>query len=116
MLKLYVRESGPRAYHRLMAEAPPTPAPGWYPDPKMVDTRRYWDGAEWTDQVAPVERVPERDQTGLIVAGYVLAFLFPIGGFIVGVLLPGRGRQGKHQTAIITLSVIGLLAWAALIF
>jgi hypothetical protein len=24
-------------------------APGWYKDPKMVDTQRYWDGHAWTD-------------------------------------------------------------------
>jgi uncharacterized membrane protein YhaH (DUF805 family) len=37
--------------------APKTPAPapaaGWYPHPTMIDTRRYWDGAAWTDHIAP---------------------------------------------------------------
>lgn len=32
----------------------PPPA-GWYPHPTMADTRRYWDGARWTDHIAPVE-------------------------------------------------------------
>jgi hypothetical protein len=22
---------------------------GWYPDPNLVNTRRYWDGAKWTE-------------------------------------------------------------------
>jgi hypothetical protein len=43
---------------------PPTmPPPGWYPDPEITDTQRYWDGAEWTEHRAPltaVEGVVER--------------------------------------------------------
>lgn len=35
------------------ASAPPNPAPGWYPDPGMVNTQRYWDGAAWSDHRAP---------------------------------------------------------------
>jgi hypothetical protein len=27
-------------------------APGWYPDPSRERESRYWDGANWTDQVA----------------------------------------------------------------
>lgn len=26
---------------------------GWYPDPTMADTQRYWDGSAWTDHRAP---------------------------------------------------------------
>lgn len=26
---------------------------GWYPDPQMAGTRRYWDGSAWTQDVAP---------------------------------------------------------------
>lgn len=29
------------------------PSPGWYPDPQMADTVRYWDGSRWTEHVAP---------------------------------------------------------------
>lgn len=38
-------------------DSAPTPAapPGWYPDPKMVDTKRYWDGQAWTDHAAPAQ-------------------------------------------------------------
>lgn len=28
--------------------------PGWYPDPKMANTQRYWDGERWTDNAAPM--------------------------------------------------------------
>ena len=27
--------------------------PGWYPDPSNADQQRYWNGATWTDNVAP---------------------------------------------------------------
>ncbi len=30
-----------------------TAAAGWYPDPEMTDTQRYWDGQQWTDQRVP---------------------------------------------------------------
>ena len=31
----------------------PQATPGWYPDPQMPGTQRYWDGAAWSDHVAP---------------------------------------------------------------
>jgi len=31
-----------------------TPPAGWYPDPVMASTQRYWDGAQWTAHVAPL--------------------------------------------------------------
>jgi hypothetical protein len=31
--------------------APPTAAPGWYPDPAGEGEFRYWDGAAWTEAV-----------------------------------------------------------------
>src|SRR5690349_5833156 len=36
-----------------------TPA-GWYQDPAMADTLRYWDGQTWTDHIAPKGASPER--------------------------------------------------------
>ena len=34
-------------------QATARPGPGWYPHPSMAHTVRYWDGAAWTDQIAP---------------------------------------------------------------
>ena len=36
--------------------APRAPA-GWYPHPSMAATRRYWDGAQWTEHVVPDDGV-----------------------------------------------------------
>jgi len=33
--------------------APTSPVAGWYPDPALTDTVRYFDGAGWTAHVAP---------------------------------------------------------------
>ena len=35
-----------------------TPPPGWYPDPAMAQTQRYWDGRTWTTAVAPLAPAP----------------------------------------------------------
>ena len=32
---------------------PTAAAPGWYPDPTMPGTQRYWTGEAWSDHVAP---------------------------------------------------------------
>jgi Protein of unknown function (DUF2510) len=42
---------------QLVTPDPPPPTnvpPGWYPDPERQGTQRYWDGATWTDQLAPL--------------------------------------------------------------
>ena len=30
-------------------------AQGWYPNPSNAQQKRYWDGTQWTDQVAPLD-------------------------------------------------------------
>jgi hypothetical protein len=35
------------------APVPGAPAPGWYPDPQLAGTTRWWDGTRWTDQTHP---------------------------------------------------------------
>lgn len=58
-------------------------APGWYPDPEHLGTQRFWDGAQWTEQRAPIAAQPQTVvmkkgggclKTGLIVLA-VLAVL-----------------------------------------
>lgn len=38
-----------------------TPA-GWYPDPQQQGQLRYWDGAAWTEHLAPAQQ-PVQDVT-----------------------------------------------------
>lgn len=58
------------------------PPAGWYDDPKMVNTRRYWDGAAWTEHrqekvtqpptAAPVAAQSGRDELAYV---WVIALL-----------------------------------------
>lgn len=79
--------------------AVPQVAPGWYPDPQMANTQRYWDGGRWTEHVAPFVRppvppvAPAKDNGYLIAAGVVTALLFPIVGFIIGIVLAARNEK-----------------------
>ncbi|WP_418059863.1 DUF2510 domain-containing protein [Pimelobacter simplex] len=90
--------------------AAPQVAPGWYPDPQMTNTQRYWDGGRWTEHVAPLARpavlpfVPAKDNGTLIVAGVVTALLFPIVGFIIGIVLATRN---ENRGVFIMLGSIG---------
>jgi Protein of unknown function (DUF2510) len=45
---------------------PANPVAGWYRDPSDVGSRlRFWDGASWTDQTAPLEPAPaSSDEAG----------------------------------------------------
>lgn len=61
-------------------------APGWYPDPEMADTRRYWDGSSWTDHRAPVTAAAGDNpgsSTGRILGGTLAAILLAAGIFWV---------------------------------
>lgn len=77
-------------------------APGWYPDPHMQGTQRYWDGHQWTDAVAPA--APVRDDDGIETAGWICAFLLPIVGFVLAIVLLARGNN--KGVAILVVSVI----------
>ncbi|GAB3785190.1 DUF2510 domain-containing protein [Nocardioides ungokensis] len=39
---------------------------GWYPDPVMASTRRYWDGAAWTEHIVPADDPAARETVGAI--------------------------------------------------
>lgn len=65
------------------------PAAGWYPDPEMVDTVRYWDGTDWTDQRAPTRkattppRPPEKRWVRWVWAGMIVILVLLLGGAIL---------------------------------
>jgi Protein of unknown function (DUF2510) len=91
----------------------PTPA-GWYPDPEQAGTTRYWDGSQWTDQRAPAPPTAREDRGAgaLVVVGYITAFVLPIIGFIIGIILLVR-RQTGHGLAVFLISIaVGFAACA----
>ena len=94
------------------------PKAGWYPHPSMVATRRYWDGAAWTDHIAPdgpsasagTKATPSSNTNATLIGfGYVLAIIFPLAGFIIGCVLLTR-RPG-HGVVLMLLSMASFLVW-----
>jgi len=89
------------------------PAAGWYDDPTMVNTRRYWDGTQWTQHRqempapaarAPVPAVVEEKPSNWINAAYLFAFLLPVVGLIIGI---ARIRaEPKWAWKAITMSLV----------
>jgi hypothetical protein len=90
-----------------LAQQPTRKAPaGWYDDPTMVNTRRYWDGQKWTPhrrEVPPpsaagmtyssqlsTASAPEQGTRTLFHWGIAMAILLPIVGLIIGVVLLGK--------------------------
>lgn len=95
--------------------ATPPPA-GWYDDPKMVNTRRYWDGAKWTEHrqekaaaAAPV--VVQADEPSRAAVGWGVAFaiLIPFVGFFIGLAL--LGKRGNDGIKIVVVSVACFFLW-----
>ena len=99
---------------------PQNPAAGWYPDPEGKPMTRYWDGASWTDQLAPLNG-PAAGQLGVHYA--VDATGQPVSPssrlaatllcFFLGVLGVHRFYIGKVGTGILQLVTFGGLGiWA----
>jgi Protein of unknown function (DUF2510) len=66
---------------------------GWYPDSHLTGTQRYWDGARWTDHVAPLTTVPASSKPEKIeIGGIIMAALLPGIGLIVGLIMLIRKR------------------------
>jgi hypothetical protein len=107
-----------RQQEKAAPAAPSAPAPGWYPHPSMASTQRYWDGARWTDHIAPASSAPTTlretaDQQpgsgGLVMAGWPLAVFIPIVGFVIGLVLLTR-HQVRAGAGIVALSLAMVVA------
>lgn len=104
-----------------MTASAPQPNAGWYPDPEMAGTQRYWDGGEWSDHVAPLGQVQPAenpadvfiDRESLNWGHWVAVLLIPLLGLIWGVLQLGRNpRIGAQLLGIALLGVV--LYWLVL--
>jgi hypothetical protein len=93
------------------AHEPPPPNAGWYPDPELAHTQRYWDGSKWTDQRAPIE---QGASDGLVTAGYVTAVILPLVGFVLGFVLIARKREA-HGFACVILSIVAAVVASILL-
>ncbi len=72
-----------------------TMAPGWYPDPEQRHQHRFWDGTQWTDQVAD-QGTQTKDPLATGPA-----------------LTPGRGSRTPLLTVALVLIGLALLALGA---
>lgn len=87
------------------------PSAGWYPDPTQAETQRYWTGAEWTEQRAPLAKAKRTDQD--LTFGVLLGIAIPIVGVLYGfvMLLRGNGNGGW----VIVASILASIVWAVVI-
>ena len=100
------------------------PAAGWYPDPSTDTQLRWWNGVEWTDQVAPV--TPEQpvadvaaadvpaDAPAAYPAPAVVPAAYPAPAVVPAVAADGSSRWGTVSVWLLAfmpwLSIIGLIA------
>jgi hypothetical protein len=105
------------------------PAPGFYADTTTPGQERYWDGERWTDHfraampqptfAAPVTPTPAQSETagGIVVTGYVFAVIFPLVGFILGIVAVTRPAKttSRHGVWIIVVSVVAFIFWLAVL-
>lgn len=101
-------------------DIPQVPA-GWYRDPSMANTRRYWDGVRWTDNVAPADSSPpgatEQPQwvSALILAGAVIGLIMSLQSTTVlqgsGTIWTGFAIAGGASVAANWILKNGLPPW-----
>lgn len=85
-------------------DIPPPPA-GWYPNPDVPGTQRYWDGSQWTSHVSPPQPLPSpapKSGSSLkwvwILGGILLLVLVLVGGCVAAVVAVSSGvREGFNQ-------------------
>ncbi|MEM7325358.1 MAG: DUF2510 domain-containing protein [Actinomycetota bacterium] len=81
-----------------MSGSAPHAPPGWYPDQRMADTERYWDGELWTEHVRPTDLQPPTPALEPVAAGR----------------LERRRAIALSLLAVGALLTVGLMAFGAL--
>jgi hypothetical protein len=66
--------------------------PGWYPDPAGGPGRRYWSGAQWTDQMIASSTPPAKDTSQNLPKVFTLEVVLALLAlFLASILLLGAG-------------------------
>lgn len=100
-------------------------AAGWYPTPDRT-AERYFDGMRWSDSYrSPTPQGPPTlttlkdtgSPTGIVTTGYALAILFPIVGFIMGLVIVGNSNKAnsRHGGWIVLASIVAFVVWCAIL-
>jgi hypothetical protein len=114
--------------------SPTAPPAGWYPDPAVAGAQRWWDGAAWTEHVAPLTYGPARhglEPIDLIVPRPhtfgprgliwgIIAFILPMAilpavlalVFSISAIVRARRIQAQGQPVAIAMPVAGLILGA----
>lgn len=84
---------------------PPMPGAGWYPDPGQPTAWRYWDGAQWTQHVAPMQFRSPRDPYSFgawfeATTALVKATLRRVGVLVAGVQVAAYALVGVLTAAV----------------
>jgi uncharacterized membrane protein YhaH (DUF805 family) len=100
-----------------MTDTPMTP-PTPYPGAVSPDGLYVWNGQQWTARTTPAVEAAATTGNGLVVTGYLCAFLLPLIGFILGIVAVTRPvkRVAKHGVWIIVLSIVAFITYMVLIF
>ena len=107
------QEPAPVSPDRYSSDVPAPTAPGsglppaaWYADPENPQGMRYWDGARWTENRTDYLAAPPKKEVGegMVAAGYLTSFLFPIVGVVIGIIL--MNRDNRHGRWILGLSMV----------
>ena len=82
------------------------PPAAWYADPENPAGMRYWDGGRWTEDRTDYRATPPKKAVGegMVAVGYITAFLFPIVGVVIGIIVMNRGNN--HGRWILGLALL----------
>ncbi|MFP5327301.1 MAG: DUF2510 domain-containing protein [Acidimicrobiia bacterium] len=96
--------------------------PGWYPDPSGTPQQRYWDGAQWTEHVAPMaapQTAPPAQRSrgvGCLIAVVIGVVVLFVGAILAAIAIPtflgaqerarDRSAQGDLRNALAAAKIV----------
>ncbi|GAA2742191.1 hypothetical protein GCM10009868_11210 [Terrabacter aerolatus] len=94
---------------------PPSPPPGWYPDPS--GQLRWWDGYSWTATTMPQTMPQPRSDTTWAVLSHVSFLVLPVIAPLVIRLTAGKEDPfvKHHATEALNVQILFTVVWNVLI-